>query len=615
MSSSRASRPYFATLAAALVLLTAALALPVLAAPTARATSAAAADPDEGTARYIEELDALGIDPDRITPADRDRLMAARAARRGNAPSIVIPLGNAASTIEYLTADTYAWQYYPDENNGPDSNIFVGRYYGAYLNSYLAGFYCPDGTVTGADLWVNVSANYLVGTDSLTVRRVASSWYEDSLTWNNRPGFAGTGDSTPVTTSASGYTALTADHLVTEICNDGYSNYGLAIYQGNTSEIGYIAVPSVESGSATSYLEIYGEPAPANDTCSSPTYLSVPGTVSGSTVGAYDDYYGSCQTYDGPEVVYRFSGTAGYVYLITLDGYAYDTVLYVRRGDCWSGTEVACNDDYSGNDSAITFVAPATTNYYVFADGYGGGSGSFTLSIDRCTGCWIGGTCYTNGTPNPSNPCQWCDTEESRTAWSDRNGAACEDGQYCSVDDYCSNGECLGGAARNCADGYECTADSCNEAANRCDHAPNHSLCQDENVCTDDLCEVGAGCVHTNNTDPCDDGLYCNGADTCYGGLCSSHTGDPCTPPLECNENLDDCLGPDDDDDSGGDDSGDDDSGDDDTGTDDDSDDDSGSDDDSDDDAGDDDTGGDDTAGGSGGGSDSGCGGCGPVTG
>jgi len=78
--------------------------------------------------------------------------------------------------------------------------------------------------------------------------------------------------------------------------------------------------------------------------------------------------------------------------------------------------------------------------------------------------------------------------------------------------------------------------------------------CSDGNVCTDDSCDPDAagadanGCIHTPNTAPCSDGLFCNGADTCSGGSCSSHAGDPCAGNAECgnvcNEALDTCIAP-----------------------------------------------------------------------
>ena len=53
--------------------------------------------------------------------------------------------------------------------------------------------------------------------------------------------------------------------------------------------------------------------------------------------------------------------------------------------------------------------------------------------------------------------------------------------------------------------------------------------CDDANVCTDDSCNAASGCVHTNNTNACDDGNACTVGDTCRGGLCSGGT----TAPVE----------------------------------------------------------------------------------
>lgn len=75
--------------------------------------------------------------------------------------------------------------------------------------------------------------------------------------------------------------------------------------------------------------------------------------------------------------------------------------------------------------------------------------------------------------------------------------------------------------------------------------------CNDGNDCTTDTCTSGS-CFHTNNSGSCNDGLYCNGADTCSGGSCSIHAGNPC-PPLDgdgncsesCRESEDNCTAPD----------------------------------------------------------------------
>ena len=62
--------------------------------------------------------------------------------------------------------------------------------------------------------------------------------------------------------------------------------------------------------------------------------------------------------------------------------------------------------------------------------------------------------------------------------------------------------------------------------------------CDDENECTDDTCNAGT-CEYSNTSVPCDDLLFCNGADTCAGGSCSLHAGDPCAGGAECADTCD----------------------------------------------------------------------------
>jgi hypothetical protein len=76
---------------------------------------------------------------------------------------------------------------------------------------------------------------------------------------------------------------------------------------------------------------------------------------------------------------------------------------------------------------------------------------------------------------------------------------------------------------------------------------PAATPCTDEgNGCTDDACDGAGACVHTANAAPCDDGVFCNGTDTCTTTTCSVHTGDPCTGGLDCqnacSEAMDGCT-------------------------------------------------------------------------
>lgn len=66
--------------------------------------------------------------------------------------------------------------------------------------------------------------------------------------------------------------------------------------------------------------------------------------------------------------------------------------------------------------------------------------------------------------------------------------------------------------------------------------------CDDGNPCTASRCMSGR-CAFDAVTDdtPCDDGVYCNGPDSCSSGVCN-HPGDPCLSPTFCDEALDRCA-------------------------------------------------------------------------
>jgi hypothetical protein len=87
-----------------------------------------------------------------------------------------------------------------------------------------------------------------------------------------------------------------------------------------------------------------------------------------------------------------------------------------------------------------------------------------------------------------------------------------------------------------------------------CTYKSNGTACTDDgNVCTDDLCNgVSPVCQHPSNTGPCTDSIFCNGTDTCSGGTCSLHSGNPCPghnlAPIcndSCDEGSDSCTGAD----------------------------------------------------------------------
>jgi len=113
------------------------------------------------------------------------------------------------------------------------------------------------------------------------------------------------------------------------------------------------------------------------------------------------------------------------------------------------------------------------------------------------------------------------------------NTLACDDGLYCTPNDVCSSGVCVGSGTRcvgsgtcvggansgasctsaaGCPNGW-CTAISvCDEANDRCVQCLTATTCHDNNLCTQDICNASGMCENPPND--CSDGLGCT-ADTC----------------------------------------------------------------------------------------------------
>jgi hypothetical protein len=91
----------------------------------------------------------------------------------------------------------------------------------------------------------------------------------------------------------------------------------------------------------------------------------------------------------------------------------------------------------------------------------------------------------------------------------------CDDGLFCNGVESCLDGQCRSGTVVDCDDGVACTIDSCNESTDSCDNAPNETAC--------------------------DDGLFCNGSETCGSAGCEPGA-PPACPGGQCAEELDSCV-------------------------------------------------------------------------
>ncbi len=97
--------------------------------------------------------------------------------------------------------------------------------------------------------------------------------------------------------------------------------------------------------------------------------------------------------------------------------------------------------------------------------------------------------------------------------------AVCSDGNACTKDSCQGADGCTHEALDEgeCVDGDACTVgDHCEEGV--CLGSP--VACDDNNPCTDDVCDGLGGCDFSANTEPCDDGDPCSVADQCKATQC-----------------------------------------------------------------------------------------------
>jgi hypothetical protein len=179
-----------------------------------------------------------------------------------------------------------------------------------------------------------------------------------------------------------------------------------------------------------------------------------------------------------------------------------------------------------------------------------------------------------------------------------RHADECSDGDRCNGEERCTAEGCKPGRPPTCDDTIDCTVDSCDPSSGDCVHVATDALCDaaaggvcdasadcqyptctpatcvasgcsdavcvgsmcvlttrcedteeccgercvprdcdDEDPCTDDVCNGGASaCQHELNAVACDDGNGCTLADFCHDGVCTSSTlmlcevldGNPC---------------------------------------------------------------------------------------
>ena len=150
----------------------------------------------------------------------------------------------------------------------------------------------------------------------------------------------------------------------------------------------------------------------------------------------------------------------------------------------------------------------------------------------------------------------------------------CDDGLWCNGEETSNGLICLPGTPPDCSDNIDCTKDSCNEETDECEHSPDDDFCDDGKFCNGaETCDPASGCLpgtapncsdnidctidscneetdkceHSADDSKCDDGLWCNGAETCDPTKgCQPGTAPDCSDGIDCtidscNEDADEC--------------------------------------------------------------------------
>ena len=143
--------------------------------------------------------------------------------------------------------------------------------------------------------------------------------------------------------------------------------------------------------------------------------------------------------------------------------------------------------------------------------------------------CEQGQQCAPSFSCNPSNPddCAGLCICSTSVAC---NPPDCNDNNPC-TDNICNNGTCSHSNynAASCDDGNPCTTNDVCGGGSCTGTAKN---CNDSNSCTVDSCNAETGeCTHTNNTASCNDNNACTRTDTCQNGTCVGGNPMPCSTP------------------------------------------------------------------------------------
>ena len=214
----------------------------------------------------------------------------------------------------------------------------------------------------------------------------------------------------------------------------------------------------------------------------------------------------------GGAVLVRVGGAAK---LIRFD--AFGNSSCAGAGACWNKPLSDCLDSNPCTSDGCDAVSSCQhANLGTACD-----DGSLCTELGVCNS----GSC-TNGAPVSCDDSNVCTTDScapnSGCQHANTNGN-CDDGNICTSGDACADGACGGLTVPDaivCSDNDACTSDD-HCATGACVGLPlPQTACDDDILCTSDVCDPAAGCQHGSNALPCDDSDACTTEEVCFGGQC-----------------------------------------------------------------------------------------------
>ena len=265
------------------------------------------------------------------------------------------------------------------------------------------------------------------------------------------------------------------------------------------------------------------------------------------------------------------------------DGNACTRADSCQAGTCTGSNPVTCTASDQCHDAGSCDQATGQCSNPAKPNGAACNDGNACTRTDSCqAGACTGGnpiTCTASDQCHDAGSCDQATGQCSNPAKPD--GTACNDGSACTRTDSCQAGACTGGNPITCTASDQChIAGSCDQATGQCSNPakPDGTACNDGNACTlNDFCQTGtcAGrdpvvcpdwgpCFGPATCDPeygncratakadgtsCDDGNACTQADACQAGSCAGSpvtctASDACHDSGTCDQATGQCSNP-----------------------------------------------------------------------